>query len=289
MTTRIRTSAPAPSVPPLTGSGTASGRGPGKWLVKNAVEIELTTRCNLGCYNCDRSTSQAPSGERMSKAQLRLFMLESLRSARRWDYISLLGGEPALYPWLPWVLAELKRMKFNTDNVQVVTNGYGPAVRAALKRLPAWTLVNNTSKKTRRQRFRFYNLAPADLGVKNAEPCGIPGNCGHGLTRYGYYPCGAGASIDRVFGLGVGIRRLRDLTPENSEKQLKTLCRWCGHSPSVNKELRRLAYWEKKGEIRETAPGVAGSRQFTAPMSRSWLAAYEKYRKKKPELRLYGE
>lgn len=289
MKMRRKTSVPATGSSSLPGSGASPGSGAGKWLVKNAVEIELTTRCNLGCYNCDRSTSQAPSAESMSKAQLLFFMLESLRSARRWEYISLLGGEPGLYPGLPWVLSELKRLGFKTENVQVVTNGYGPAVRSALKRLPKWALVNNTRKTTRRQRFRFYNIAPADLGITKAEPCGIPRNCGHGLTRYGYYPCGAGASIDRVFGFDIGIKRLRDLTPESSARQLKALCLWCGHSPSVNKELQRLDYWEARGVVRETGPAPGRGSRYTAPMSRSWLAAYKKYRKKKPQLRLYGD
>ncbi|MDD5209695.1 MAG: hypothetical protein PHV36_09930 [Elusimicrobiales bacterium] len=259
-------------------------------FVKNAVEIELTTRCNLGCYNCDRSTRQAPSGESMSLGQLRFFMLESLRLGRKWDYISILGGEPTLHPRLLTILEDFRRLGFNTANIQIISNGYGREVRSALKRLPPWLVINDTRKRSPVQQFRLFNLAPADFGVKSASPCLIPQNCGHGLSRYGYYPCGAGASIDRVFGFDIGIKRLRDLTPENTRKQLKLLCRYCGHSPSINKYLDSLKPWEERGVFKETARLSASRRaQYTAPVSKSWLKAYEKYRKKKPALRLYGK
>lgn len=256
---------------------------------KNAVEIELTTSCNLGCYNCDRSTRQARSRENMSVRQVLFFMKESLRLGREWDYISLLGGEPALHPDLVKILGYFRRFGFNTNNLQVVTNGCGPKVKAALKRLPSWTLVNNTAKTSPFQKFRLYNLAPADFGVSRALPCSIPRICGHGLTRYGYYPCGAGASIDRVFGLGIGIRRLEDLTPAATGKQLRELCRLCGHSPSMNRFLPELRLWERKGVVRETEgmnrkPGAG----YIAPMSQSWIRAYKEYRRKKPVLPLYG-
>lgn len=262
----------------------------GKNAVKNAVEIELTTRCNLGCYNCDRSTRQAPSDEGMSLKQVLFFMAESLRLKRNWEYVSVLGGEPALYPRLLSVLEYFRRFKFDTGKLQVVSNGYGSRVRAALKKLPAWVLVNDTRKTSPVQRFRFYNLAPADFGVRNAVPCRIPQNCGYGLTRYGYYPCGAGASIDRVFGFDVGIKRLEDLTPENTAGQLKILCRYCGHSPSLDKHLGSLDGCRARGLFRETYSGPAlRGVAYVAPMSPSWVKAYGKYRGKKPVLRLYGE
>ena len=257
--------------------------------IKNAVEIEITTQCNLGCYNCDRSTRQAPSKEMMSLKQLRFFMSESIRLNRNWEYISLLGGEPALHPRLLNILEDFRRLNFNMENLQVVTNGYGRAVRAVLKRLPGWVLVSDTKKISPIQKFRLYNLAPVDFGIKNASPCRIPQNCGCGLTRYGYYPCGAGGSIDRVFGFDIGIKRLEDLTTENTGKQLKVLCRYCGHSPSLDKYPDRLNAWRAKGTFRETAPRRASPEQRDiAPMSASWITAYAKYRKKKPSLRLYG-
>ncbi len=280
---RIRSSAPKVL------AGPTSMLGAKKSLVKNAVEIELTTKCNLGCYNCDRSTSQAPSEESMSLGQILFFMKESLELGRNWEYISLLGGEPTLHPRLSAILKYFSALKFNIRNLQVVSNGYGRAVRNVLKSLPNWVLVNNTDKKTRFQKFRLYNLAPADFGIKKASPCHIPQNCGYGLTRYGYYPCGAGASIDRVFGFDIGVKSLKDLTPENTERQLKVLCRYCGHSPSMDTPLGRLNEWQRKGVFKETSPARASKGSlYIAPMSRSWLKAYENYKKKRPIMRLYG-
>ena len=259
-------------------------------MIKNAVEIEITTHCNLGCYNCDRSTKLAPSKELMSLDQILFFMRESIRLGRNWEYISLLGGEPTLHPQLLSIVEAFRRLNFDTQKLQVVSNGYGREVCTVLKQLPAWVFVNNTKKTSPLQKFRLYNLAPIDFGVKDASPCCIPQNCGHGLTRYGYYPCGAGGSIDRVFGFDIGIKRLKDLTAENTERQLKVLCRYCGHSPSLDKHLNSVKALLRKGVIQETFPFPSPSAsQYIAPVSESWLTAYKKYRKKKPVLRLYGD
>src|SRR3989339_2051717 len=62
------------------------------------IELEITTFCNLKCYNCDRSIRQAPSVECMSLSQIQKFVRESINLKWKWNKITLLGGEPTLHP-----------------------------------------------------------------------------------------------------------------------------------------------------------------------------------------------
>ena len=57
------------------------------------------------------------------------------------------------------------------------------------------------------------------------------------LTRYGYFLCGAGASIARVFGLDIGIKRLEDVNPQTIKNQIDILCKYCGHSTVASKHV----------------------------------------------------
>jgi hypothetical protein len=84
------------------------------------------------------------------------------------------------------------------------------------------------------------------------------------MTRYGYYPCGAGAGIDRVFGFDVGVNQLAGLSDERLLEQRKLLCRYCGHYKGMNTEVRR-----------ETE------------MSNSWVDAYRNYKRHRPSLKPY--
>jgi len=252
--------------------------------IKNAVELEITTKCHLKCFNCDRSCRQAPSDERMSLKQIKLFLDETRTNQRQWEYIAILGGEPTLHPKFWKILDEFIK---NNIRAEIITNGYGEIVNHALNQLPNnWFSVCNTKKQSPYQSFIYYNLAPIDFGIKNAPPCWILKTCGYGLTRYGYYPCGAGASIDRVFGFDIGVKSLKNLTPENTTKQLEILCKYCGHSPTMD-EL------QSSGKINvnnyETEKELAlDYNKCIAPMSESWIKAYDKYKKNKPKLRLYG-
>jgi len=255
-----------------------------RFEIKNAVELELTTQCNLKCFNCDRSCRQAPSDERMSLSQIKLFLDETIANQRQWEYIAILGGEPTLHPQFWKILDEFKKHNIRAE---IITNGHGEIVNRALNQLPDdWFSVCNTKKQSPYQNFIYYNLAPIDFGIKKIQPCWILKSCGYGLTRCGYYPCGAGASIDRVFGFDIGLKSLKDLNSTNTAKQLKILCKYCGHSPAMEDLL-------SKGKINpreyETEKELAeSSNRCIAPMSKSWIDAYEKYEKNKPKLSLYG-
>ncbi len=60
------------------------------------AEIDITYRCNLKCFNCNRSCTQAPSRTDMPIATIAGFIEQSLDQGVRWKRIRLLGGEPTL-------------------------------------------------------------------------------------------------------------------------------------------------------------------------------------------------
>jgi len=235
------------------------------------LEIELTTRCSLACFNCDRSIRQAPSNEYISIKQITKLIDESIRLNWKWKHITILGGEPTLHPYFFEIIDIIKRYKdFNPHSKIILsTNGYGKKVNNVLSNIPDWIIVRNSRKISNSNKFNSYNIAPIDLSnLKNKglfTGCWIMDICGLGFTRYGFYPCGPGASIDRVFGFDIGIKKLSSIEEYKLRKQLIILCRYCGHfKENFGKELIS----EEK-------------------MSNNWRNAYTKYKIEKPRLRLY--
>lgn len=163
----------------------------------NRIEIEITSKCNLKCYQCDRSSAQAPSNEEMSVEQIKYFVDESIENKCLWYEIEILGGEPTLHTHFLEILAEIERYtSFNPNcKILLITNGYGKKVNEVLVTVPKRVLIDNTKKKKINTiPFNDFNIAPKDLEkYKNdnfIRGCKILSECGLGLTRYGYYICG---------------------------------------------------------------------------------------------------
>jgi len=236
------------------------------------VEIELTTDCNLRCLNCNRSVRQAPSNEMMSISQIKRFIKESLELNWDWKNIDVMGGEPTLHPNFLEIIKLLKEYigKKSDCNLVVTTNGCGIKVRNILSQLPEGVKVRSSGKTSIINNFFEYNNAPIDIKKDidrdYSKGCQTTFECGLGLTRYGYYPCGAGASVDRVSGFDIGIKRLALVNKESLKQQLKTLCGYCGQFVRDYNNNKRVT--EEK-------------------MSPYWVEAYKAYKQNKPKLTLY--
>lgn len=242
------------------------------------IEIEITTMCNLKCYNCDRSCRHASSYERISIEQITKFVTESLENKWDWELISILGGEPTLHPDLLKIIDVIKKYKYKNWNcdVKIMSNGFGPYVKETLELIPDWVSIRNTEKINNINTFRSYNMAPIDISGFNEKTkfengCIIPEECGIALTRYGFYPCGAGASVDRVFGFDLGIKALSSITELGLRNQRSKLCRICGHFKYMQPNSQNISFNWIKEEI----------------ISPSWEKAYCEYKKKVPLLSLY--
>jgi hypothetical protein len=237
------------------------------------VEVEITSFCNLTCMNCDRSCTQAPTGEHMSLEQIKKFVDESIELNWKWERIRVIGGEPTLHPKFHDILHILEKYKrlHPEERIDIVTNGSGERVHKILSEAPDWVQIESSEKTSEAIVLHSsYNLAPVDLPEYENEDfstgCVTVENCGFGLTGYGFYPCGPGASLDRRFGFNIGIKSLSDVTTSNLRDQLRVLCKYCGH------------YKDKKAKFRKKMQDV---------VSPSWRKAYDQYKDKKPELTLF--
>jgi hypothetical protein len=197
----------------------------------NNIQIEVTSACNRNCFNCDRNCSnlQAKNSEYMTVEQLRRFEIEVHASMNhKFKRVDIIGGEPMLHKDIKCIC---KLVDSVGEKIRLTTNGDFPT-----DMLPSRVQVRNSSKEEKGQaQFTAVNLAPVDFGKTDVQSCSIPWRCGIALTKYGYFPCGAGAAIARVFGIDIGIKRLKDATPEALWQQMRQLCPLCGHSKSLCK------------------------------------------------------
>jgi len=202
------------------------------------IEIELTSVCDMRCKYCDRFITHAPD-KNMSIKQIEMFITESMELNYPWERIHVLGGEPTLHPNFKEIMALLITYKNVTGLklLRVITNNHGK-----LLDYNGWLKDNGVDvysdyKQEDVVPYFFDNMlqCPAD---KSPEPlphcsiCGVSG-CGVGMTRYGYFLCGAGGAIARLCGYDIGAKTLKDVTWENMIGQAGRLCNKCGHKDKI--------------------------------------------------------
>jgi hypothetical protein len=220
----------------------------------------------------------------MSVDQIAKFVEESINLEWRWNRITIIGGEPTLHPSFFEIVNILSGYRPHSSGAKfwMYSNGYGARVKKVLSSVPSWIKVLNTNKTRMNPLFSAYNVAPIDIEeYKSADfskACCITEICGLGLTRYGYYPCGAGGSIDRVFGFDIGLKNLEDVAAAETLQQLMRLCAHCGHYKDHDSKLKSAT---SSADERHD-PWV--DYQVT---SESWKLAYERFKLAKPELSLY--
>lgn len=218
------------------------------------IEIDITWECQVRCMNCDRSCRQAPTDERMTVEQIAAFVEQSVSTGKRWERITILGGEPTLHPDLDQLLDLLLafRETYSPSTALVLaSNGHGERTQQILENLPGGIQVRVTAKHSPLQpTFEPFNIAPIDIlelrGARFSDGCWIAGDCGIGLGPRGYYPCGVAGGIDRVFGLGVGLREIPK-RPGDLVTAMDACCRYCGHflrGEFVSKRDRKRLYAE---------------------------------------------
>lgn len=256
----------------------------------DCVELQLTEDCNLKCFNCDRMCGKAPSTDMMTLQQVKRFIEESKACEKKWIRIAVSGGEPTLHPDIMEIVGLLLEYRNSclpkSSFIQIVSNGYGDA-REVLKRIESTftqeverstvsnTFVRNNNKRNKIVLHSPINMAPIDDETrKNADfrnGCWVTETSGLGLTRYGYYGCSAGASIDRVFGYNIGIKSLKDVCMNRLVEQRKKLCRLCG----------------RFNDLSVSAECYGPHWVIEEKMSTTWDKAFELYSKNRPSLTIY--
>ena len=202
----------------------------------SSLEIDLTYRCGLDCWSCNRFTGIAPWKEEqdITLAQIATLCDDSYRLKWKWDRWFLIGGEPTLHPKLFEILEIIgEHLKRSSLKVILTTRDFGVTkkIQAARQRF-AWLDVLHGFKTSGKQpKHISICLAPCDTGEQPEQylGCKISSSCGVGLNYRGYYPCAVAGAIDRVFNLGLAIPKLEDVTVEALQSKFNAFCKLCGH------------------------------------------------------------
>jgi hypothetical protein len=158
------------------------------------------------------------------------------------------------------------------DQLQLVSNGFGPKVNAILDQLPEGIYIENSRKTGNVQpSFGPFNEAPVDNVLYRftnfGNGCVIMHSCGIGLTPLGYYPCAVAGGIDRVTQAGSGRSSLPDASDQMRDL-LHRNCQLCGRFKDghyVPEKLRKPLLSQRT--------------------SKTWAAIYQKWRTQQQKLR----
>ncbi len=204
-------------------------------LSRNFIEIDITYKCNLKCFNCNRSCTQAPSETELPVATIEAFIEQSVDRKIPWKRIRILGGEPTLHSrFLDIIdcLIEYRRAHNPSVRLVVGTNFLGRRVHGVLEQLPPSIAIKSTLKTSRSNLFRPFNMAPVDSRFNRFSEyscgCRILEDCGLGLTPSGYYMCAVAGGIDRIFDCRLG-RPDMPYPSDTFVDQMAAFCPLCGH------------------------------------------------------------
>jgi len=122
-----------------------------KWQrSRDLIEVYITYKCNLKCINCDVSSRQAQSDEKMTIGQINKFIGESINAGVKWKKIRVMGGEPTLHSDILEILNLLLNYKetYSPDTrIQLITNGFGKVVNNILSQVPEKIEIENSNKR----------------------------------------------------------------------------------------------------------------------------------------------
>lgn len=178
------------------------------------IEFEINLRCNAKCPSCSRHCPYLDYGRESDVTIEQIFRFVGEVKAysqdhTRIDMIHIMGGEPTLHPFFEQIVTTLQEKLLRPGHIrrlQVVTNGIIPVD----PKLEVPTTISRPEEKGPEHRCML--VAPYDTGQQLKVKCPVPYDCGVSFGAYGWWPCGAGGAICRLFGLE---RYRRETIPED--------------------------------------------------------------------------
>lgn len=201
------------------------------------IELDITLRCNAQCPDCDRLCSTFPILDSdMSLDQISLFIRQikswTSRNNRPLNKITIMGGEPLVHPNVIEICQKIYELvPIHIKEVHFRTNGI----------LPIPKEINNVIVSTissKKNQHQIFFKSPSDYKIPYKK-CDIPIRCGISLNTFGYFPCAAGGSIIRLFGLYDMV--LSDIPDNLNIWDYGKICRHCYWSNSKG----QLSDWSK--------------------------------------------
>lgn len=163
------------------------------------LEMNLTTRCQLQCVNCNRLCHVYPDRgeeEDMSIEQIQRFIGQLRESPVKVKRLKLLGGEPLLVPHFAEVYGLLAAAVDEgfIRNIKIESNHVLPKPDVADHPHIRWA-----GKPQHRKRHLPVLWSPRDMGHETKGPCSMPRICGPSLDAYGYSLCSVCVMMFRLF------------------------------------------------------------------------------------------
>jgi len=189
----------------------------------------------------------------MTDEQIDRFIKQVVDRDETWDTVAIMGGEPTIHPRFKEIVSKIWHELVRVGRVrhlQVWTNGKLPI---DIGELPVTMLGMNDESHPdgtvhvivadHEKKMHYQSLlAPSDSGQARMR-CPSLGICGIALNAYGYWPCGPGSAIAKLFGWSQYCKQV--LPGDASEwGNIETLCRLCQQSALTKIPL--IAAWGQK-------------------------------------------
>ncbi len=192
------------------------------------IELEITLRCNYQCFGCNRLVGQFDLPESdMTLEQIGRFTDDVRSLPFGLEYITVMGGEPLVHPRFDAILEMLHEELVSPGMVGrlvLCSNG----LKAPTRLVRQLNVEERTASHIRHKRHANFYQSPADNGWPIKSKCHIPDVwCGIALNAWGYWPCGPGSSLARLFHWPSYARHV--IPTDLSTWDYAPLCRHCVH------------------------------------------------------------
>lgn len=197
------------------------------------IEVEITNDCNYTCNSCSIHKGLIDvSDTYMSINHIDKLINDIITTDCKISYIHIMGGEPTIHPLFEDIVNKIHTELYQIgkiDYINIVSNGIIP-ISDRIKNLPGIIISIAGIEKSQRHRCQW--VAPIDTGQEQGI-CTVPYDCGISYNKEGYYPCGAGGAIARLFKLDK-FKKSSIPIDEKSFGDLSDLCCLCQAS-AINK------------------------------------------------------
>lgn len=196
-------------------------------------QLDITYRCNASCINCSRHCNDSLinfdyDNSDLNEEDILFFINEAKKKQVTFKDLRILGGEPTLHPKLEWIIKKLKD-QLDYKYLTIVTNEIKKVIYDGVR-------VKNYYKNKREYHVCML-AAPKDIGQKTLK-CENPIRCGMTYNKYGFFPCGPGMAIIRLFGFNEYIKKEMPVSVEDfgDLSKLCSLCQYSAQNPLYTKK-----------------------------------------------------
>jgi organic radical activating enzyme len=195
------------------------------------IELEITLKCNAGCLNCNKFCNMEDLGiiygdeMDLSLDDIDKF-IDQVKALGHVRDIRIMGGEPTVHPLYEEICKKIKEKLVDTNLIKrayVVTNG-------VQKKTSCLSTIVQMPIGQKKQSHTCVLVSPIDLKMSfRNDVCPTPRVWGVSYNKLGWYPCGPGGAIARLFKME-HIRKDTIKSVDDWGATIKDVCSLCQNS-----------------------------------------------------------